>query len=200
MSSPTTTRQVGDADTSDNAWPCAVIVLHWLTAFALLVVFGLAIAREWVELPSWDHALLSSHRLAGLVLFALVAARLACRAATRRPAPLATGIAFVAARVVHALLYLLLLGGPVLGYLLTCARLGHVEVLGLQLACPIARDRALAETLESLHHLGGWLMLGLIAVHTAAALWHHLAVRDQVLLRMLPRQGRLLSSTTAESP
>jgi cytochrome b561 len=31
--------------------------------------------------------------------------------------------------------------------------------------------------------------MGLVAAHVAAALWHHLVLRDSVLLRMLP--GRM---------
>jgi cytochrome b561 len=199
MRSTMATLQSSRSTPSADGWPRVVIALHWLTAFALLCVFTLVIAREWVDQPGWDRALLSSHRLAGLVAFVIVVARLACRIATRRPTPSSTGFAFVATRCVHALLYLLLVASPVLGYLLTSARLGHVDLFGLHLPSLIARDRGLAETLESLHHLCGWSMLGLIAAHTAAALWHHLVTRDKVLIRMLPRSGRLHSPTT-ESP
>lgn len=186
------------AAASPDAWPRVVIALHWLTAIALLAVFALLLARDCVDQPDWDRDLLSMHRLAGLLAFVTVVARLASRVVTRRPPHSSAGFAFIAARCVHGLLYLLLVSAPVLGYLLTCARIGHVDILGLHLPSPIARDRGLAETLESLHHVCGWSMLGLIAVHTAAALWHHLVARDDVFIRMLPRRGRL-HSTNAES-
>ena len=40
--------------------------------------------------------------------------------------------------------------------------------------------------MEETHELGAPLLLGLIALHVAAALYHHFVRRDAVLKRMLP--------------
>ena len=50
----------------------------------------------------------------------------------------------------------------------------------------IAKDKALAHTLEEIHEFGANAGYALVAVHTAAALFHHYFMRDNTLLRMLP--------------
>ena len=50
----------------------------------------------------------------------------------------------------------------------------------------LTRDKALAETLKSVHITLNYTLLALVTVHVAAALKHHLVDRDDVLIRMLP--------------
>jgi cytochrome b561 len=47
--------------------------------------------------------------------------------------------------------------------------------------------RALAEKIGSLHGLGANIILVLAGLHAAAALFHHYALKDTVLRRMLAR-------------
>ena len=168
-------------------WPVEVVVLHWLTFVMLAALFTLAFAVESLDDRVAHASMLSWHRLAGVAAFTIAVARLAWRAASNRPAHSLPPVKRLAAACVHASLYLLLLAAPVLGYLSTCARLGHVDLPGMLLPAVIGKDRALAETLEDLHRGVGWIMLVLIGLHVAAALWHHWGARDKVLLRMLGR-------------
>lgn len=46
----------------------------------------------------------------------------------------------------------------------------------------------LEETAESLHEVLGWVLIALVLLHVAAALWHHWRLGDGVLRRMLPRR------------
>ena len=41
------------------------------------------------------------------------------------------------------------------------------------------------ELLEEVHEIAAYLLIALVAVHVAAALYHHFVLRDAVLLRML---------------
>jgi cytochrome b561 len=60
-------------------------------------------------------------------------------------------------------------------------------------------DPAVAEAvLKRVHALGAWFLAALLAVHVAAALRHHLLLRDDVLRRMLP--GRRLSPAPNVEP
>jgi cytochrome b561 len=38
------------------------------------------------------------------------------------------------------------------------------------------------------HRIAAWSIAGLVALHAAGALKHHVVVRDDVLRRMLPRR------------
>jgi cytochrome b561 len=84
--------------------------------------------------------------------------------------------------LVHGLSYVLLLGLPALGLALTNAR-GHAVSLPVVGALPtlLPRDLDLADSLEQWHAGVAWLLLSLIALHVAAAVWHQWVRRDGLL-------------------
>jgi cytochrome b561 len=47
-------------------------------------------------------------------------------------------------------------------------------------------DPALADFTKSVHIAMAWLLLATVSVHAAAALWHEVVLKDDVLRRMLP--------------
>jgi cytochrome b561 len=95
-----------------------------------------------------------------------------------------------AARLVQALLYVLLVTVPVTG--ITGAWLeGHpVTWLGGDIGPWLSESHSLGKQVASAH---GWLgdaILWVAGLHAAAALYHHFLLRDGVLLSMLPtRRG-----------
>ena len=90
----------------------------------------------------------------------------------------------------HAL-YALLLTQPILGLLQTNAHGDRVNLfLHGQLPTLIGQDRPLAKQLLAVHKTVGLLLLGLIALHASAALYHHFWRRDDTLEAMLPQGMR----------
>ena len=88
-------------------------------------------------------------------------------------------------------LYALLLTQPILGLLHTNAHGDRVNLFFLgQLPALIGRDRPLAKQLLKVHEAVGLLLLGLIALHASAALYHHFWRRDGTLEAMLPQGMR----------
>ena len=80
---------------------------------------------------------------------------------------------------------------PILGLLWTNAYGDRVNLFFLgQLPALIGRDRPLARQLGEVHETVGFLLLGLIALHASAALYHHFWRRDGTLEAMLPKQMR----------
>jgi cytochrome b561 len=53
-----------------------------------------------------------------------------------------------------------------------------------------APDKVVWHTFQWLHEIGAWMLLTLIGLHAAAALFHGLILRDGVLQRMLPWGSR----------
>jgi len=47
-------------------------------------------------------------------------------------------------------------------------------------------NRALKEQASETHEFLFWVLAAMVALHAAAALWHHYRVRDRTLARMLP--------------
>jgi cytochrome b561 len=169
-------------------WPMAVVIVHWLTALAVIGLFSFAIGREFLDDKATRQTLLALHRYTGLTVLLAVLLRIPIRLFSAKPEHNLPKLVRIASAAGHGLLYLGLMAAPILGYLLTCARTGHVDYLGIPLPALIERDRDLADTLGMLHGYLGWTMLALVGVHAAMALWHHYVLKDRVLLAMLPRR------------
>lgn len=172
--------------------PRKLTVLHWLTALCLVLAAALILTRDQVAGRALRMWLLEGHRHFGLFVLVLFFARVALRARLgRRPADrdssrLVRGLAMLT----HVALYALLLAQPLLGWALSDAQGKPVHLLGATLPALVGADEDLADTLTVWHQDVAWLLLGLILLHIAAALWHHFVLRDGVLRMMLPQRRR----------
>jgi cytochrome b561 len=101
-----------------------------------------------------------------------------------------------AARLSHALLYLALVAVPLAGWVYASASplqtLMQVEneVFGLVILpdpWPLGSE-PLADAAHAVHIAAALALLGLVAVHAAAALRHHFVLRDDILARMTWRR------------
>lgn len=163
--------------------------LHW-TIFALIALqFVSAELVEAFPRTSAERAMvITVHESLGLAALALVLIRLPWRIVN--PALPGHGPAWQQrlARAAHVALYALMVAAPVTGYVLAAAR-GHDPALfGLALPQLIGQDRALARAAKNVHEVLAWTMAALVAVHAAAAVWHHVVAGDATLRRMLPRR------------
>lgn len=162
------------------------IVLHWLTALLVLVLFALAML--WDFLPHDARKQMESlHISLGIVLAAVLLLRLAWRATRGRRLPLAVeGLQGKAAKAMHYLLYLLLVAQVALGLVWRWAQAETFQFFGLfPLRFATVRDGPLAHTLGELHDITGWTIVVLAGLHAAVALIHHYVLKDAVLQRML---------------
>ena len=163
--------------------------LHWLIAALVFTMFGLGWYMSDLPLGQQKFDLYQLHKSLGITIFGLAVVRLLWR--WFHPAPPLPGSMppweRAAARTSHALLYLMLLVQPLIGFLQSnAANFPVVLWRVVPLPALIASDEALGETLVVLHRWNSRLLLLLIAVHVAAALRHHFVLKDDVLRRMLP--------------
>jgi cytochrome b561 len=154
-----------------------------------VLVFTLVLSRELIDEKVSQLLLLQVHRAVGLIVWVFAISRLMLRirlplADSKAGLPWPQRFASLATQV---LLYACLLSLPVLGWLLTNAR-GQVVDLPLLRDLPVLLDRDLdlADDLESWHSTLAWVMVGLVGLHGAAAVWHHRIRRDGVLMAMWP--------------
>ena len=97
------------------------------------------------------------------------------------------------------MLYALLLIQPILGLLQTNAYGDRVNLFFLgRLPALIGQDRPLAKQLLAVHETVGLLLLGLLALHASAALYHHFWRRDDTLEAMLPQGMRRRAASEGE--
>ena len=86
------------------------------------------------------------------------------------------------------LFYLLMIGLPFTGWLVTSTAGRGVDFFGLfpVAPLPVARDHDAHEMWEEVHEWLGWAMIALIVLHVAGALKHHFEGHRQVIGRMSP--------------
>jgi cytochrome b561 len=165
--------------------------LHWITALLVLAILPIA----WVMVNAADNSklvgpLFMIHKSLGVMIFLVVAFRILWRGLN--PAPplpwtLETWEAW-AARISHFLLYLVLLGMPISGYIASCASNHPVSFFGLFNLPLLAANKPLAKSAGEFHEALAWAVYFLVGLHVAATAYHLIVKRDGLLNRMLPKQ------------
>jgi len=174
-------------------WGRFSIGLHWLS-FALVLALA-AIGLSMDELPAGRDKVqvYALHKSLGLTVLFLTALRLLWRLLERRPAAFAglPGWQHALARLTHFALYVLLLLVPLSGWWFNSASGFPLRWFGL-FAVPALGgfDRAARQQAADTHELLFWLLAATVALHAAAALWHHYRWRNRTLARMLPWMER----------
>jgi cytochrome b561 len=170
------------------AYSLTARALHWITAVLVLTMLplGVVIANRWGG--EWRDWLYNLHRSIGTVVMLVILVRFGYRL-THQPLPLPDEIPLAqqrAAPVVHWTLYTLLVIQPLVGWAGSSAFPAPVIVFGLfQLPMIAPANRALSDQLLFVHRSIGLTIAGLVAVHIAAAIYHHFVRKDRVLMRMI---------------
>jgi len=166
--------------------------LHWTILALLIVQFVLAWAMPDIHRDTQPDTLINLHLSFGALILAVVIVRLGWRLIQGEPEPAAglTPRERLVSHVVHWLLYLLLLVGPILGWINASWRGFPAVVFGLFELPKLMATRAPGFGWTGDVHgvLANYLMLALVGLHSAAALYHYFVRRDGVLQRMLPGQ------------
>lgn len=158
------------------------VTIHWLTALLIVLLFATGLLAAGQADPAAQLALVRFHVPLGLAVLALTLLRIVWwLALDRRPAPAAGQPAWqrLGAAVVHLGLYLVLLLLAASG-IATLVLSGALPAIVAGTTLPDF-DRVLPRLV---HGLASKLMLGLLALHIAAALWHQFIRRDGTLARM----------------
>ncbi|NMM12346.1 MAG: cytochrome b [Rhodoferax sp.] len=166
--------------------------LHWLVLVLFIGIYASINLRELFDKGTETReALKSLHFMLGLLMFALVWLRLAMRLTYPAPRiePAPPQWQELASKLTRLLLYVLMLGMPLIGWLMLSAAGKPVPFFGLTLPALIGANKELASQLKEIHELAGTLGYFLIGAHAAAALFHHYIKRDNTLLNMLPKRG-----------
>jgi len=167
--------------------------LHWLVFALVIAQFAIGWYMDDLPLGPDKIRVFNLHKSIGVTVLALMLLRLLWRQLSPPPPLPATmpGWERAAARLSHALLYLLLLAQPAIGILHSWSANFPLVVFG-QVTLPnlTGPNEPLKEALAAAHWWIAWAILLTVAVHAAAALRHHFLLGDEVLRRMLPGARR----------
>ena len=171
------------------AFSLPVKLFHWLTVLLLAVQYVIGWLMPDVHHDTRPVGLIGLHLSVGATIVLLVLVRLAWRVSHKPPAESRTlpPLMRMAASATHGLLYALLIALPLMGWANASARGWAVSLFHVvPLPALAATGSALGHTLGDVHKLTAWVLLGLIGLHVAAALFHQFVIRDGTLGRMLP--------------
>jgi len=169
-------------------------LLHWSVALLVLASLATGLTIGWLGFEGLSerfgmdvtNLLYKYHKTLGVLILGLMLVRLVIRLVLGKPAYATPLSAFqrIVSQLVHVALYLFLLVQPVLGWLATAAGDYPVQFFEANLPGLISVNKALSETLFAWHEIIAWLLIGLISLHIAGALYHWLIRRDGVMRRM----------------
>ena len=181
-------------------WSAASKAFHWIMALAVLGTGGLMYYMINMGDLEADQALraeygrlLRLHKSIGLIVLFLVVFRLVWNRIRARPAA-PEGMPRwqeLASRAGHHFLYVCMLVVPLLGWMASMTYGGRTWFFGLfEMPVWLPKNIDWAYVLQPAHVWLAWLMLAVVGIHAAAALWHHFVRRDATLVQMIPGEAR----------
>ena len=173
---------------SPQRYGMIAIALHWLGALAVLAMLATAIASANAGSREAAVGLMKLHGSIGVLVYILLAGRIASSLIQRQPNPLGPrGASTLAARGVHLALLGLIAIQLVTGPLDIWSGGWPITVFDLaMIPSPLGpNEQPWHDLIGVIHTWSGLAILGLLFLHIGAALKHWLLDRDRVLPRML---------------
>ena len=153
---------------------------------AILVIVNLAIGLLGEGLEKTID-LFPLHKSIGFTVLALTIARIALRFTWKTPeyVPSLKRVDLLVAKTMHAIFYGLLLVLPLTGWITASAGKKSLAWFGLPIPkFALTKADPIVGLSKEGHEILGFVMLGLVVLHIAAALRHHFILKDGVLRRM----------------
>ena len=162
---------------------------HWVIAVMVLGLLAAGIYMTSLDPSPEMFKLYALHKSAGITVLTLVVLRVLWRITNPHPESLPNHKNWekILARLVHFMLYAALFIMPLSGWVMSSAKGFSVSVFGL-LTLPdfVERSDDLAKVAGIIHEIASWVLIGIVGLHIAGAIKHHIVDRDETLWRMLP--------------
>ena len=171
---------------SHSGYSRTAIALHWIIAALIVGNVAGALLADALGPPA-AGAIMAVHKSFGLTVLGLSLVRLGWRVAhgfTRFP-DATSGWDAVAARATHVAFYGLMIAVPLAGWAMMSAGTRPLAWFGIPFP-KLPVSKALGGVAHDAHEILAFATVGLLVLHVAGALKHHLIDRDDVLARMLP--------------
>lgn len=167
-------------------------LLHWIMALLLIAMVAAVELNDAFPKGSMLRSLLMDvHTQFGLLVFLVIWPRLALAVRGGIPpvSPPPPAWQEKLAAITHVALYAALAAMPAIGVLMIQSGDRTVSLFGVHLPQLVGADKGLSRTLKEVHGTLGNVVIGLVVLHVAAAVWHHRFLKDNTLVRMLSPRG-----------
>jgi len=160
-------------------------LLHWVIAVLVLITWPLGFMIGYAKKDVVMNFYLL-HESFGFIVLWIMLIRIGNKLTSPHPIAKGPAIERIAASTVHGLLYAFLIVMPVSGFLATNAHGFPLKWFGLfQVWSPIGKTPDVAWTLSAIHEWSAWILLGLLALHIAAVVFHHVFRKDETLYKIV---------------
>lgn len=173
---------------TDTRWGVLNKLFHWslfLLVVAIIVAVNMAEAQpKGSDAKAWWMV---AHRSLGLTAMMVMLAWVILKPWLGRPHPYGALWQTRLATLVHWGMILLIIGMPIAGLLMSQFAQKPVSVFGcFDIPVVLAENEKLAGIIYGMHtRVAAPLLVGLVGLHVAGALWHHFFDKDETLKRML---------------
>lgn len=176
----------------DQGFGAITIALHWAIAALILglMLIGFVMRRMEID-PVLQFSLYQWHKSFGFTALGLAILRTGWWLVERSPQSLASlsAVEHDAARFTHLMLIALSLLVPLAGWAVASASTLDIPSFYFNLVVipdlPLPKSEVSEAFWAFAHAMLAYVLLAIVAIHTAAALYHHIVRRDAVLRRML---------------
>lgn len=165
--------------------------LHWIIALLMLATIPVAWQVHEMHPGAPMRAIyFAVHKSLGVTILLLAVARLIWRVRHKPPPFPSSSPRWVVrmAQANHVLLYVLLLGMPIAGYVHSATGGHPISYFGLFDLPLLPQDDAVSQATLVIHLAARWVVYALIVLHLLGTVWHVVVQRDGTLDRMLPPQ------------
>lgn len=185
---------------TSTGWGWLARLLHWTIAILMIGLLGVGFYMANFEKDLIKvYNLTQQHKSFGFTVFVLAVIRVIWRFSNRQTPKLPEAMPrwqVLASEASHWVLYILMFALPISGWLMSSASPFNDDehfftiknmVFGLfEMPDPFyPGDQALTDFFHTIHMGCGFLLAGVLAIHTGAALKHHLFEKDRILMRMI---------------
>ncbi len=173
--------------TEYNPW---IKRIHGLMAVVIIAAIVLILyAGELSRANELKWQLYFWHKSLGMLVGGLILLRLYLVIHFSKPAPIGVGLQKILASSAHGILYLMMLGMPISGFLMSYAGGHDIPFFGLfTIAGAAEKMPSVGGIAHEIHEVCGYLLIALIVLHIAAALYHHFILKDETMVRMFGRK------------
>ncbi len=175
---------------TDARYGIFAILLHWTSAALIIAMLAIGIYMTGMEDGDDKWRLYDLHKSIGCLFVMLLLARIAWKRFNITP-PLPDNLKAyeqILAHITHILLYVMMIIIPITGYIDSSAGGYHLSFFGLfDVPMLIEKNKTLADITVLIHAYTAYALIIVIFLHIGAALKHHFILKDDILLRMLPK-------------
>jgi cytochrome b561 len=170
-----------------DSYGLVAILLHWLSAIIIFGLFGLGYWMVDLNYYSeWYKTAPMIHKSIGMILFVIILFRLFWKVVNIKPIAIGNKFEIKISKIVHFVLYLLMLVIFISGYLISTGDGRGIEIFNL---FTIPAFNELIENQETImgviHKYSTYSLMFLVTLHALAAIKHHFINKDNILKRII---------------